>query len=59
MPSGYRPFLERLSEEKRKERLRKLLDELEDELRELEGLESRIALTLARLRLVLEIESRS
>ncbi len=57
MPST--SFLERLAEEKRRQRLRELLAELEDELRELEDLESRIALTLARLRLVLEIENRS
>ena len=53
----HRPFLERLSEEKRRERLRRLLDELEDELKELDTLQSRIALTMARLRLLLGRET--
>jgi len=60
MPSsGYKPFLERLTEKKRRERLQRLLNELEELVREYERLASRTALTLARARLLLELESRS
>ena len=49
-------YLEKLSEEKRRERLNQLIAELEDEIKEFEGLQARIALTLARLRLLLQLE---
>ena len=51
-------YLEKLSEEKKRERLKQLIAELEDEMKELEGLQARIALTLARIRLILELEER-
>ena len=49
-------YLEKLSEEKRRERLKQLIAELEDEIKEFEGLQARIALTLARLKLLLQLE---
>lgn len=54
---SYRPFLEQLLQPLPALLLCKLLEELEDELRELEGLQARVSLTLARLRLLLELEA--
>ncbi len=54
----YKPFLERLAEEKRRERLESLLAELADQMRELESLLARITETYGRLTLLLELEKK-